>query len=399
MVRFLRDTEVAYWDGMRRYLHDELGVQMPVTGTAVGFTSPYVAAESADFVDSHAYWQHPHFPGRAWDSEDWLVPNRTMVNAADGGTIAGLSARRVFGLPYTVTEYNHPRPNEYCAEGFPLVAALGAYQRWQGMFQFAYCHNDTFETDHFGSFFDMKADPAKLAVMPACSAVFRHGLVGPARDAAAGKLPLAERLDLLFSNGPRAIDAYAGGVSREGWRNSRIGVEQATAPREREGGIGHLEWRTGEGEGVLSFRGRGCAGLIGFCEGEEFEVGDVRLRPGRTSLDGFSVVVLAPVDGQGAGEAGSYLLTAVARSANRDMGWNEEHNSVGTAWGSGPTLCEGVPLTLTVRGDGEHLEVYPLGPAGRRRERVPPQMQGGGSTVFRLGPRQKTLWYELVVTD
>ncbi|MFO7955587.1 MAG: cellulase family glycosylhydrolase [Candidatus Brocadiia bacterium] len=108
VVRFLRDTEGDYWGGMCDFLHGELGVRIPVTGTAVGFTTPHVAAETVDFVDSHAYWQHPRFPGRPWDRENWYVVNDPMVNSPERSTAAALAGRRVFGRPFTVRSTTIP---------------------------------------------------------------------------------------------------------------------------------------------------------------------------------------------------------------------------------------------------------------------------------------------------
>ena len=58
------------------------------------------------------------FPAGRGIRNDWYVDNVALVNSP-GGTLAGLAARRVAGMAYTVSEYNHPEPNQYAAEGFP----------------------------------------------------------------------------------------------------------------------------------------------------------------------------------------------------------------------------------------------------------------------------------------
>lgn len=393
-ARFMRDTEVAYWGEMRRYLHQELGVRMPVTGTAVGFTTPLIAAETADFVDAHAYWCHPHFPGRPWDRNNWIVRQRPMVNSRGASTIASLAGRRVFGMPFTVTEYNHPQPQRYNAEGFPLIAAYGALQGWDGVFQFAYCHDGTWETDHFSSFFDMKADPVKLALMPACSALLRAGLIPQAAPAVGGARSVPQELQRLSRAEFSGCTAYGAGVPDDGWLRARVGVGRPSASGEAEGQVPLLWPAEGERRSV-SIESPRCAGLIGFCAGQRVTVGDVRLSVNAAGDDGFAVALLTPVDGQVLGEAGRHLLTAVSRCHNRKMGWNAERNSVGSRWGEGPTLCEGVDLTLTAR--AEDAKVYVLDPDGSRRDRLEASATGGGSAMFRLGPEHQTLWYELVL--
>ena len=114
-VRFLWETENAYWQACYHYLKDELKVQGVVIGTVVGCSTPNLMAK-LDCIDSHAYWQHPVFPGRPWDSSNWYVRNVSMVNAR-GGLLPGLALHRVLDKPFCVTEYGHPAPNTFCSEG------------------------------------------------------------------------------------------------------------------------------------------------------------------------------------------------------------------------------------------------------------------------------------------
>src|SRR5262249_42706400 len=137
-LRFLWETEDAYWQAMRRCLKEELKVRGVVVGTIVGCSTPNLMAR-LDGVGTHASRQHPHFPSRPWDAEDWVVANRTMVNEA-GGTLPGLALRRVLGKAHCVTEYNHSAPNTFGGEGFVLLAAYAALQDWDAIYAFAYAH-------------------------------------------------------------------------------------------------------------------------------------------------------------------------------------------------------------------------------------------------------------------
>ena len=47
---------------------------------------------------------------------DWTVDNLAMVNDPPG-VLGSLAGRRIAGMAYTVSEYNHPMPNYYAAEG------------------------------------------------------------------------------------------------------------------------------------------------------------------------------------------------------------------------------------------------------------------------------------------
>ncbi len=105
-MRFLFETEERYWRALDRFLKEELRVRAPVAGTIAG-CSPLNLQAQLDWVDTHAYWQHPRWPGgRDWQPEGWIVENRSLVNER-GGTVAGLALRRVLGKPHACTEYNH----------------------------------------------------------------------------------------------------------------------------------------------------------------------------------------------------------------------------------------------------------------------------------------------------
>ncbi|MBN2216971.1 MAG: beta-galactosidase, partial [Pirellulales bacterium] len=194
-VDFLWDTEAAYWRRMYRFLKETLGVKSLVSGTQLSYSPPSIQAR-LDYVDAHAYFEHPHFPGRSWDMKNWTIGNVALVNRR-GGTLVDLAVRRVAEKPFTVSEYNHPAPNKYAAEGFPMIAAFGAFQAWDGIFSFAYSHNTDFELRRITGFFDVKSDPAKLVHMPACAAMFVRGDVAPARRLAAVDVSVKGERELL----------------------------------------------------------------------------------------------------------------------------------------------------------------------------------------------------------
>ena len=168
---FLMDIEAKYWDEMYRYLKDEIKVRQPVSGTQLEYGSTHAQA-AMDYCDIHAYWNHPVFPGRAWDMNNWYLHNRALVNSLDREILPQLATKRVAGKPFTVSEYNHPFPNQYAAEGFPILAAFGAFQDWDGIFPFAYSHTNNPEPQMAGSFFDTCGNTVQMAHMIACQTLF-----------------------------------------------------------------------------------------------------------------------------------------------------------------------------------------------------------------------------------
>ena len=59
---------------MMRFVKSDLKAHSLVLGSESGF-SPWPVQAMLDVVDAHAYWQHPHFPHRQWDANDWIVKN------------------------------------------------------------------------------------------------------------------------------------------------------------------------------------------------------------------------------------------------------------------------------------------------------------------------------------
>lgn len=171
---FLIDLETRYWQEMYDYVTGELGAKHPVVGTQYGYGA-YYAQMMMDYRDIHAYWNHPQFPGKAWDSDNWLVKNTSMVFSVAGGNLARMARARVVGKAQVVSEYDHPYPMFYRAEGNLMAAAAAAFQGWTGVNQFAWSHTDELDRPVDAPFFDMCCSPTKLAHLPACYAMLARG--------------------------------------------------------------------------------------------------------------------------------------------------------------------------------------------------------------------------------
>ena len=207
-VRFLAETERAYTNGMRRFLKEELGVRANVIDTQASYGNiPGCYRESFnDYVDMHAYWQHPHFPGRPWDGNNWLIPNTPMVAAKDTGNFARLAAYRVAGKPFTVSEYDHPAPSQYAAEMFPMIASFAAVQDWDALFQFDWGGTD-WNSGKISGYFSLQQHPGKLAFLPAAAMMFRRGDVAAAEGEVRLDIP-AGQVEKLEADGVSMATAW-----------------------------------------------------------------------------------------------------------------------------------------------------------------------------------------------
>jgi len=113
---FLWDTEYRYWVGMYEFLKKDLGVKSLVSGTQLSYSPVHIQAK-LDYIDAHSYWQHPAFPGRPWDPENWYVRDVAMVNSP-GGHADKLGGEANPGDGVHRKRVQSPDPQFLCGGGF-----------------------------------------------------------------------------------------------------------------------------------------------------------------------------------------------------------------------------------------------------------------------------------------
>jgi hypothetical protein len=394
-MRFLAETEKAYFDGMRSFLKKDLGVKALVTGTIVFGPLGLYAQSDMDYVDAHAYWQHPHFPGRSWDLGNWTVGQVAMVDKPEESTLPALSACRLEGKPFTVSEYNHCAPNDYQAECVPMLASWAAAQDWDGIWLFSYSHRtNDFDRECFDSFFDIDANPAKWGFMPAGAAIFREGGVQPFTHCRVqglggdGADPLGElaRLHLKFGSRMMAAANSRGRMGLTELLNERLAVtlKGANTVTTQPGKNPDMEWKVSEGgQGLFKVTGRGARVLVGTGLGESGKRFAARAE---TTMDGRSLDLSEAV-----------LVTACGRCENTGMQFSADRRTVGRNWGKAPVglqPAEG-PMTLP---PGQ-WKCMALAPDGTARAEVKLGGTERGGQAFKISAEDKTMWYLLTTTE
>ncbi|HYW80557.1 MAG TPA: hypothetical protein VE890_13320, partial [Thermoguttaceae bacterium] len=360
-----------------------------------------------DYLDAHAYWMHPTFPGRPWDSNNWYVRNEALVNNP-GGTLASLASRRVAGMAYTVSEYNHPAPIQYAAEGFPMIAAFGAFQAWDGIFMFAYCHNDDFEPRKVSSYFDVKANTTRLVHMPACAALFLRGDVTAAKQTLLAPLSAEAEIEKLHETlTAHSLNTSQFGLDELAPLRHAVAVDlsakakpaAAVAPADADVFVSdtdQIRWDVSQqGAGFFTVNTPQTKLFTGFVRGRTFELGDIRLAIGKTRLD-WATISMVAVDGQGFAGQGRILIAATGDMQNKDANLQQlggNRVTLQRQWGTEPILCEGIPARLTLPVPADRVRLYPLDESGNRREAIPCSSYKG-ETLLTLDPKHKTVWYE-----
>lgn len=409
-VRFLNDLEMDFFTDMRDFIKGTLGAKAPVTGT-IGYGLAGIAVQARmDFVDAHAYWQHPRFPRRPWSRTDWYVPNRSMVDSPEESTILRLSLGRVLGKPFTVTEYNHPAPNEFRAEAIPLIAAYGALQDWDAVFLYSYHHAvGEWDRRYIAQYFDIDSDPGKMVQMPVGAAVFRRRDVSPARGEVVIRLSREEACSATARWGLNPVEGLrAAGYDPLTALRSRVAlvfdraakgieVEPPSAPAEGPflSDTGQLRWEVEPDRGGLftidTPRSKAVVGRLG---GRTVRLDGLTVRMPETDTN-FASLTFTAMDGEPLSRSSRILITAVGRVENTGMVWNPEHTSVSDKWGTAPTIAEAVSARITLKTSLPGLRLHPLDDSGQPRGEGKPVSVGPEGATFDIGSRQRTLWYVL----
>lgn len=395
-LRFLAETERAYFDDMRRFIRDDLRCHALVTGTIVFTPLSLYTQGGMDYLDAHAYWQHPHFPGRPWDPADWVVEQHAMVDHPEWSTLTGLACSRLEGKPFTVSEYNHPAPNDYQAECVPLIAATAAAQDWDGVWLFAYSHRtgDT-RREAYASFFDIDANPAKLAFVPAAAALYRDAAIAPFPGT------------MIFGQGPRSdpLDAaclwhtvHNGKVTGAFAASGRDPLALLTSyrlalswrpglrvklPTTRPGQT-RLTWNERQGKGVFVLESDSGSVWAGWS--------DAAVTSGvRVLSPAFAVITLHALDRRPLPSARRLLVTACGRCENTDMRFAADRRTVGRNWGQAPVRIEAVTAFLPLPpGD---WRAQALGPDGTPGPPAEIRRTGNGVPELVLTAGSGTAWY------
>ncbi|HEY3320836.1 MAG TPA: carbohydrate binding domain-containing protein [Planctomycetota bacterium] len=410
-LRFLWESEDQYWQTMCHYVKDDLKVKALVIGTVVGCSTPNMMAK-LDCVDTHAYWQHPIFPGRPWDSENWIVRNRTMVNDR-GGTLPDLALRRVLGKPFCVTEYGHCAPSGFVGEGSLLRGAYAALQDWDYISTSRYAHHSDWDLRRIRNFFDIDQHPTKMMTLIPAAAMFLRGDVKPAQQLVVAALDKEREVDALRrAHAWELVHAGTAGVPREATLMHRTAIAAegqaipAGALRPEQAKVegdtlasdtGELVWDLSRKErGVVTVNTARSKAVIGYGSGKRFDLDGVTIEPGPTLQDGWSAITVTLMEGEPTALPSRWLVTATGYVENTKMGWKDaEKNSVGKNWGQAPSLVEGIPARLTFPLAAARVEAWALDECGQRKAHIPVQADDHGNAVVNIGPQSRTLWYEI----
>ena len=403
-LRFLALTEKNYFDSMRTYVKSTIGCDALVTGTIVFGPLGLYGQSDMDFIDSHSYWQHPQFPGTSWDPNNWFINQIAMTDNPSSATLFPLACNRLAGKPFTVTEYNHPAPNDYQEECVPMITSFAAGQDWDGVWLFDYGNPTTTpDPQAFGGFFDNFVNASKWGFVPAGAAILRDSSVSPLSTKSTIRLvssndPLGDLVELcrLQGNYLNNVLYYTYGVDWQDSMNMQLAVSISSTASlsplvKSSAGASSFNWYTSSGRGFYAVQGHGAWVYTGYTT--DFPVNTF----GKISVSSpdFVAITLTPLKASVFGGAKYILLTASGRCENTGMVFSTDRTTVGTNWGTSPVLIQTVDATISLP-SGEWT-CQALAPDGTPQTNVPVNGTPGSMSVH-IDPTYSTMWYLLTRT-
>jgi hypothetical protein len=350
-VSFYMSIEDSYYREMNRYLKTDIGVKVPVIGTAdhshtsSGFPM-LTSLLQMDALDGHIYWEHPESPPPV---------NTPMVNDPLHSTVVQLSRTAFAGKPYTVTETNHPFPNEWASEGIPIIAAYGSFQDWDAILTYTFEPKRAADWQPYvGDPFDISHDPVRMTEFAAGAVIFERADVSHARDFVERTYSREQVIDsrrLPSSEIPYFTPGFPLAIPLEhGVRIRSLdgpATVNPTAPGSQDpivSDTGQLSWSGWTAKhGIVAIDTDRTQALVGFVKTGK------QLKNLAAEIDNeFASVTLTSLDSKGLSAATKMLLTAGSRVANTGMKWNSEHTKVVNQGGS-PSLIEPVTGKIVLR--------------------------------------------------
>ena len=400
---FRAETEKAMVERMRRFLREDLKCPALLTdlnNAGASMVSLQAARAGFDYVDEHFYVDHPMFMDQPWRLPS-RCPNANPVrDGAPGGT--GNGCVRLWGKPFTVSEYNYSGPGRFRGVGGILTGALAAFQDWDVLWRFAYSHSDKdmFEAAPI-NYFNLASDPLNQAADRVALLLFLRRDLKPAPNRLAVTLPVEwlrnppsrlsiggvdwlawnTRIGCALVDGTTGTPAGAIAVSAKETRD-RAALTALLARKGVPSGATNGIIRSESGEiaidkerGVLCVDTPCTAG--GYAEpGQDIVASGAGVKVGE--LKTGATLVVSSLDGKPIRASKRLLVTHLTDLQNTGIRYAESARQTLLAWGGLPHLVRDGSATVRIAvADPQAWTVWALSTGGRRVEKVESRTESG----------------------
>ena len=370
--------------------------------------------EALEVVDNHGYGDHPQpsyqkLPFHVNQSSDVKNGNPTYNEPIMK------APSRIFGKPFTITEYNFCPPNRYRADGGIMMGAYASLQDWDALYRFAWSHwKDGLFGTHQVKGFDIVRDPIGQLTERQIVLMFGRGDVAPAKN----RVAYAVRKDDAFAKGlgdmwakglfPHAFTQYAM-VSQIGSFVADSGEKPAlpcaqvwdaagrgAIPKHSGVSVSDTkEIRIDTGKGDITVASPKTAAVTSI---DRNDVATEALAVSGATT--YCSVSASAMDEAALVNSKKVLILHITDVLNSDMEFSNAKMNDTKKWGELPYLAHAGSAVIKLRNTNRGLKLYALASDGSRLREVPAKY-ADGAYVFTAkiakgeGADAPTMMYEL----
>lgn len=436
-AQFLDEVQKAYFAEMIDYLRNDLGVKCRITGVTA-FTTTSRPTQilysniNTDFVDHHSYTAlgtshdfkstipatetEAEKPGTTMDK-----PEIAQMGNEGYGIIGESVSYNTYGVPHTITEWNHSAADRYRAESMLLMPTFASLN---GMHPFSFCwacgenqmdYNNITTNSFVKTMLGFGENPENLAGLPNASRIFLREDV---KESDKGFYPIRfigreayiHDQQLTYTTDQYKLLKQAGLVGKTGLvfderyngPDGEFGVnDNEVLYRARVGASsGQFLSVTGEilsdtSANIVKVNTQKTQAVSGFIGGQTIELSDIKVAVNNP----FATVTYSAVENKPLYQSSSNLLTVLGDSRNTGAVYtkNADGNIVMTNAGTGPVLVEPITGTVTIKTNND-ITVYPLTSSGKRGSAKAVTSVSGGKS-FTMEASDKAMNYEIVINN
>ncbi|MFH0735284.1 MAG: carbohydrate binding domain-containing protein [bacterium] len=389
---FYLKVEDDYFSEMKDYLKNTLGVKVPIVGTNWNIGAQDLIVQSKlDYLDNHAYWEHPSFPNIPWSSTDWFIANTSMTKSAENSTISSLfSGSKFKGKPYTISEYNHPFPNRFQCEGPIFLSAYSSFHDADGIMFYDYNDSFDWETDKITGYFNIQRNSVFMALNPTMAFLFRNYLVSPSTEKiylnySKEDILKIPSIDNNYWSGYSFFDskiAFLHGVETESFESltsTDFNLLNTGNPSTYKTDTEQIIFNT---NGLLTIKTPQYIGITGYLNNfTNINLGSMTI----VNSSDFGAVTWLSLTKDSLSVSNKSLLTIISKVQNTNMIWSGT-TSINNNWGTSPTKLSSNIISFKLNINADSIIVYPLSPIGELNN----------STKFKIFPANQNI-YEFVI--
>jgi hypothetical protein len=414
---FVAEVEKSSFERMRDFLRNEIKCPALLTNMNCSGSATLSFAgvrDSFDYVDEHFYVDHPRFLRKAWNLPSRCNNANPIETGADGAS--SIASVRLWGKPFTVTEFNYAGPGRYRGVGGILTGAQAALQNWDGIWRFDYgSREESIIQPTPMNYFSLAGDPLNQAADRLALLLFLRGDVSPANARMAVTVPhaavdAAKSMQKLSDLTPYAwVDSIGDLFGNEPGKlpNGFISVPPPTQPPNIVTAPALPEPIRSDtnqitltpDQGTLLIDTPRSAG--GFAKpGQTLEATGAGVK-----IDGLNeaaTVFVSSLDGQPIAGSKRLLVTHLTDLQNTGIRYAEGARRTLLEWGTLPHLVRDGTATIHVTLQSPELyTVWALSVGGRRMEKITTKIDGT-QLVFPVtvkGPAGARLLYEIAIPE